>query len=91
MAALELEMVQLMGLLFRTLLFPDHIPVRSQDFELEVAGAFDAFVSLEDIAPNLDWMEVIAASWGVPNPQSEQPFSLKQLARSLRQLLKADR
>lgn len=34
--------------------------------EIEVAGAFDAFVSLEDISPSLDWMEVLAASWGVP-------------------------
>lgn len=34
--------------------------------EIEVAGAFDAFVSLEEISPNLEWMEVLAASWGVP-------------------------
>jgi hypothetical protein len=35
---------------------------------IEVAGAFDAFVSLEEIESNLDWMEVLAASWGVPCP-----------------------
>lgn len=38
----------------------------------EVAGAIDAFVSLEEIAPNLDWMEVLAATWGVPYPTSTE-------------------
>ncbi len=33
----------------------------------EVGGMFDAFVSLEEIAPDLDWMEVIADSWGIPH------------------------
>ncbi|KAM3098503.1 hypothetical protein ACKFKG_05590 [Phormidesmis sp. 146-35] len=33
---------------------------------IEVAGAFDAFTSLEEIESGLDWMEVLAASWGVP-------------------------
>lgn len=38
----------------------------------EVAGAINAFVSLEEIAPNLDWMEVLAATWGVPCPESAE-------------------
>ena len=33
----------------------------------EVGGMLDAFVSLEDIAPSLDWMETIADSWGIPH------------------------
>ncbi len=32
----------------------------------EVGGMFDAFVSLEEISPELDWMEAIADSWGIP-------------------------
>jgi hypothetical protein len=36
----------------------------------EVAGAIDAFVSLEEIAPDLDWMEALAATWGMPCPES---------------------
>jgi hypothetical protein len=38
----------------------------------EVAGMFDAFVSLEEIAPGLDWTDAIADSWGIPvesNPE----------------------
>lgn len=31
----------------------------------EVGGMFDAFVSLEEISPELDWMEAIADSWGI--------------------------
>jgi hypothetical protein len=41
----------------------------------EVAGAIDAFVSLEEIAPHLDWMEVLAATWGMPYPESGEPAS----------------
>lgn len=33
----------------------------------EVGGMFDAFVSLEEISPELDWMETIADSWGIPH------------------------
>jgi hypothetical protein len=32
----------------------------------EVACGFEAFCSLEELAPNLDWHEVLAASWGIP-------------------------
>ncbi|NDJ18243.1 hypothetical protein [Myxacorys almedinensis] len=34
--------------------------------DLEVAGAIDAFTSLEEIDPTADWADVLAASWGVP-------------------------
>lgn len=44
----------------------------SQNVEVEVAGAFDAFISLEEIESGLDWMEVLAASWGVPHATSEE-------------------
>lgn len=40
--------------------------------DLEVAGAIDAFVSLEDVAPDADWAEVLAAAWGVPCPSSAE-------------------
>jgi hypothetical protein len=50
------------------LLFDSKSNLRPQ-VEFEVAGAFDAFVSLEEIAPNLDWMEVLAESWGLPVPK----------------------
>ncbi|MBD1844180.1 hypothetical protein H6F89_12375 [Cyanobacteria bacterium FACHB-63] len=40
----------------------------------EVGGMFDAFVSLEEISPELDWMETIADSWGIPyNATSAAP------------------
>ncbi|MCU0551065.1 MAG: hypothetical protein MUC48_17090 [Leptolyngbya sp. Prado105] len=32
----------------------------------EVAGMFDAFLSLEEIAPGLEWIDAIADSWGIP-------------------------
>jgi hypothetical protein len=36
--------------------------------EVEIAGAFDAFTSLEEIAPGADWVEVLADAWGLPVP-----------------------
>ncbi|MGV0027648.1 hypothetical protein [Phormidesmis priestleyi] len=52
--------------------------------QFEVAGAFDAFVSLEDIESNLDWMEVLAASWGVPySSQIEQETTTAPCTKSL--------
>lgn len=42
------------------------------DADLEVASAIDAFVSLEDVAPDADWAEVLAAAWGVPCPSSAE-------------------
>jgi hypothetical protein len=38
---------------------------------LEVAGGFDAFFSLEDFDPNLDWREALSAAWGVPYIEEE--------------------
>jgi hypothetical protein len=32
---------------------------------LDIGGMFDAFENLEEISPDLDWMEAIADSWGV--------------------------
>jgi hypothetical protein len=54
------------------------------EHQFEVAGAFDAFVSLEDIESNLDWMEVLAASWGVPySSQTEPEVTTAPCAKSL--------
>lgn len=45
----------------------------------EVGGMLDAFVSLEAIAPELDWMEAIADSWGIPhNATLEAPKVLDE-------------
>ncbi|MGG6266916.1 hypothetical protein ACQ4M3_21740 [Leptolyngbya sp. AN03gr2] len=33
--------------------------------EIEIGGLFDGFVDLEEIAPDLDWLEVVADSWGI--------------------------
>lgn len=33
--------------------------------EIEIGGLFDGFVNLEEISPDLDWLEVVADSWGV--------------------------
>lgn len=44
---------------------------RRPRLEFEVAGAFDAFVSLEEIAPNAEWLDVLAESWGLPSPSAE--------------------
>lgn len=45
----------------------------------EVGGMFDAFVSLEEISPELDWMEAIADSWGIPYDATlEAPKVLEQ-------------
>ena len=38
---------------------------------LEVAGSFDAFLSLEDFAPDLSWREALAAAWGLPYVEEE--------------------
>lgn len=35
--------------------------------ELEAGGMLDAFVSLEEISPELDWTEAIADAWGIPH------------------------
>jgi hypothetical protein len=44
----------------------------------EVAGMFDAFLNLEEIAPDLNWTDVIADSWGVPvEVNSETPKVLE--------------
>ncbi|MBW4421963.1 MAG: hypothetical protein KME13_22565 [Myxacorys californica WJT36-NPBG1] len=42
------------------------------DADIEVAGAIDAFVSLEDVVPDADWAEVLAAAWGMPYPSSAE-------------------
>ena len=38
---------------------------------LEVAGSFDAFLSLEDFDPDLGWREALAAAWGLPYVEEE--------------------
>lgn len=48
---------------------------------LEVAGAFDAFVSLEEIAPDADWVDVLAESWGLPSPSPEVLEQVSLLTR----------
>lgn len=32
---------------------------------LEIGGTIDEFVNLEEISPDLDWLEAIADSWGI--------------------------
>lgn len=55
------------------------LPCESQS-EIEVAGAIDAFVSLEEIFPDAEWADVLADSWGVPasdeKPQASRFRSL---------------
>jgi hypothetical protein len=34
--------------------------------DLEVASSLDAFTSLEDMAPGMDWQNLLAATWGLP-------------------------
>lgn len=44
---------------------------------LEISGSIDPFVNLEEIAPELEWSEAIAAAWGLPSPDrspSSNPF-----------------
>jgi hypothetical protein len=57
--------VRLMRFSFKTLLQHRQNTNQPTMHQFEVAGAFDAFTSLEEIESNLDWMEVLAASWGV--------------------------
>lgn len=46
----------------------------SEPSSIEVAGAFDAFVSLEEIAPDTDWNEALSDAWGIPSnpPKPDQ-------------------
>ncbi|BAY57150.1 hypothetical protein NIES2135_40140 [Leptolyngbya boryana NIES-2135] len=37
----------------------------------EAGGMFDAFVSLEEIAPDVTWSDAIADQWGIPNPPNQ--------------------
>jgi hypothetical protein len=37
----------------------------------EVGSMFDAFVSLEEIAPDITWSDAIADQWGIPNPPNQ--------------------
>lgn len=54
--------------------FPDSEANPKAQAADEVGGMFDAFVSLEEISPELDWMEAIADSWGIPyTATSEAP------------------
>lgn len=34
--------------------------------DLEVASSLDAFTSLEEIAPGMNWENLLAATWGLP-------------------------
>jgi hypothetical protein len=34
--------------------------------DLEVASSLDAFMSLEEMAPGMDWQNLLAATWGLP-------------------------
>jgi DNA-binding transcriptional regulator YdaS (Cro superfamily) len=60
---------------------------------LEVAVAFDAFVSLEELVPDLDWEDALVSAWGIPaiDPAPSQMSiaidrSLKQVMQLLRSL-----
>lgn len=45
----------------------------------ETGGMFDAFVSLEEIAPGITWSDAIADQWGIPNtPNQAAPKVLEQ-------------
>ncbi|GAP95372.1 hypothetical protein [Leptolyngbya sp. NIES-2104] len=35
---------------------------------LDIGGMFDAFENLEEISPDLDWLEAIADTWGIFHP-----------------------
>lgn len=37
----------------------------------EVGGMFDAFVSLEELAPDVTWADAIADQWGIPNRSNQ--------------------
>jgi hypothetical protein len=50
---------------------PPQPPIHPETTALEVAGGFDAFFSLEDLDPDLDWHEALAAAWGLPYPEAE--------------------
>ncbi len=34
--------------------------------DLEIASSLDAFTSLEEMAPGMDWQNLLAATWGLP-------------------------
>ena len=52
--------------------------------EIEVAGAIDAFVSLEEIAPDAAWNDVLADAWGIPaSDETSQSNGLRDLFRKL--------
>jgi hypothetical protein len=34
--------------------------------DMEVASSLDAFMSLEEMAPGMDWQNLLAATWGLP-------------------------
>ena len=46
-------------------------PLPPETVTLEVAGGFDAFFSLEELDPDLNWPEALAAAWGLPYTEPE--------------------
>ncbi|MBD2326112.1 hypothetical protein [Alkalinema sp. FACHB-956] len=49
---------------------------------LEVGGAFDSLVNLEELLPDVDWPEVLTATWGLPHEELPQPLHSSPLHSS---------
>lgn len=47
---------------------PANTSKQQASFPLEVGSAIDAFVSLEEIVPDMDSLELLASAWGMPYP-----------------------
>jgi hypothetical protein len=43
--------------------------------ELEIVGGFDGLTALDELAPGMEWEDLLAASWGLPvvNKQQDPP------------------
>lgn len=43
-----------------------HTSEQQASLPLEVGSAIDAFISLEEIVPDMDSLELLASAWGMP-------------------------
>ncbi len=67
-----------------------------EDSYVEVAGLMDDFISIEEVAPDSDYSDLLAASWGIPcetaTPEARPTLSLKTAAiKVIRSLVQASR
>lgn len=45
---------------------------------LDIGGMFDAFENLEEISPDLDWLEAISDTWGISHPATSAAPTIQE-------------